>query len=76
MKQKLLETAGTILVFADSKDIVLGIGMGGKDKDANDPKKWRGKNLLGNVLTGVRDSFLKDIEVCKTRNCCQPMLTH
>ena len=53
----LKSTAGTILVEAAPRDRIWGIGMGSANKKAQDPLQWRGRNLLGFVLTEVRDSI-------------------
>lgn len=47
-------TDGTIVVEASPRDRIWGIGMGATNENANNPKKWRGKNLLGFLLTDVR----------------------
>jgi len=62
LKQKLLDTVGTTLVYADKKDILLGVGLLEKDPDIYEENKWHGKNILGNVLMKIRDSFLKSTE--------------
>ena len=55
LRAYLLGTGERILVEASPWDRVWGIGMGASNAAAEDPLKWRGKNLLGFVLTEVRD---------------------
>jgi ribA/ribD-fused uncharacterized protein len=55
MKDFLLASAPKILVEASPRDRIWGIGMGKGNSDALDPRKWRGKNLLGFALLEVRD---------------------
>lgn len=54
----LKETKKRILVEASPRDRIWGIGMGQSNPDAENPSKWRGENLLGFVLTEVRDELL------------------
>jgi ribA/ribD-fused uncharacterized protein len=58
--QWLNATGNTMLVEASPIDRVWGIGMDMKDPDINDESKWRGQNLLGKVLTEVRDTIRKE----------------
>jgi len=55
MRNFLLASAPKILVEASPRDCIWGIGMGKGNPDALDPRKWRGKNLLGFALLEVRD---------------------
>lgn len=52
-------TKNRILVEASPRDRVWGIGMGKSNPDAENPMKWRGKNLLGFALSEVRDVLLE-----------------
>lgn len=54
----LLETKGTTLVEASPYDRIWGIGLAAQDPRAQDPKQWKGQNLLGLVLTELRDELL------------------
>ena len=58
----LLGTGDRILVEASPRDRIWGIGMGGSNPDAENPMKWRGRNLLGFALTEVRDELLKQVD--------------
>ncbi|MDB2685898.1 NADAR family protein [Mariniblastus sp.] len=51
----LQSTGGTILVEAAGRDVIWGIGLGKSNEKAQDPRTWRGRNLLGFVLTEVRE---------------------
>jgi ribA/ribD-fused uncharacterized protein len=56
----LLATAGTELVEASPMDRIWGVGLGEEDPRIQDPAKWRGLNLLGKVLTRLREDLLAE----------------
>lgn len=53
----LLATGDKILAEASPYDQCWGIGLSKDHKDAQDPKLWRGDNLLGKVLMQVREDL-------------------
>lgn len=55
--KKLMSTRGTLLVEASAVDKIWGIGMRATDVNADDPRFWKGKNWLGQVLTHLRDDL-------------------
>ncbi|MFP2959750.1 NADAR family protein [Myxococcus sp. 1LA] len=58
----LLATAGTELVEASPMDRVWGVGLAEEDPRIHHPAKWRGLNLLGKVLTKLREDLLAEGE--------------
>jgi len=57
LKKKLLdpELDGKLFVEASPYDCIWGVGVG--EDEAVNPKKWRGKNLLGKILGEVREEL-------------------
>lgn len=53
----LIKTHPKILVEASPFDKIWGIGLSASHKDAANPKKWKGLNLLGKTLVQVRNLF-------------------
>jgi len=62
-KEELLKTAGTTLVYADPYDTLLGIGLSMCSPDISKRGRWQGRNLLGQVLTEIRDEMLSHWQV-------------
>jgi ribA/ribD-fused uncharacterized protein len=55
----LINTGNTIIVEASPNDAIWGIGLPQDSKNALNPNKWRGTNLLGFALMEVRDQLTK-----------------
>jgi ribA/ribD-fused uncharacterized protein len=51
----LLGTRARVLVEASPRDRIWGIGLGAANERAQDPRQWRGRNLLGFALMQARE---------------------
>ena len=58
IKKALLETGNLILAEAADYDSVWGIGLSADHPDATNPSKWKGQNLLGQILMKVRANLI------------------
>lgn len=67
LMELLLETEGTTLVEASPYDQIYGIGLAENDPRAKSRATWRGQNVLGDVLTKLRDEFLLELRPAPTR---------
>lgn len=62
LKEKLLLTYPKTLVEARKESVIWGIGLDEGDPRALKKQTWLGKNLLGKILTEVRERLRNDIE--------------
>lgn len=56
----IIDTHPKTLVEASPMDRIWGIGLAANDYKAHNRKSWRGKNLLGQALTEVRDELIQE----------------
>lgn len=59
IKNILFATENTMLVEASPFDVIWGVGLPADDPNVHFPDKWKGKNLLGKILTQVREELKK-----------------
>lgn len=59
LKQFLIQTKNKVLVEASPVDKIWGIGLTEDDANSQNPKEWKGENLLGFALMEVRDELTK-----------------
>jgi conserved hypothetical protein, ribA/ribD-fused len=64
LRETLLDTYGKFLVEASPFDIRWGIGLKITDPKIKDRKNWRGENLLGKLLTKVREELSDKCPEC------------
>lgn len=70
LRDFLLQTGSKVLVEASPVDKIWGIGLGASDENAQNPMKWRGRNLLGFALMRARDEIAKvykNVHLCDAR---------
>ena len=58
LKNSLAETAKRVLVEASAHDTHWGVGLRLSDPLLEDPKMWKGKNILGKLLVEIRDELV------------------
>ncbi len=57
LKEELLSTGDKVIVEASPYDKIWGIGMAEYDSGVEDPKNWKGLNLLGQAIMYVRNEL-------------------
>ena len=65
IKQVLLGTGDSLLVEASPKDRIWGVGLSERDASLQDPKLWRGCNILGWALMETRSRLKESVGVPK-----------
>ena len=60
LRDFLMSTNDKILVEASPYDKIWGIGMRESEDGVNNPKNWKGTNLLGFAIMQVRDMLMKE----------------
>jgi len=60
LRKKLLSTFPKKLVEASPRDRIWGIGIGVNHPNVQDPRFWRGENLLGKCLDKARTLIMKE----------------
>lgn len=60
LRKILFETFPKTLVEASPSDVYWGVGLRKSDKSLQDKERWHGKNVMGFLLTEIRDEMMKD----------------
>ncbi|KAG2389514.1 hypothetical protein C9374_014074 [Naegleria lovaniensis] len=67
LREKLFQLGNVEFVETNPDDSVWGIGLSMNDERIHDKSQWKGLNLLGKILTQVRDELLKKLEKSSTQ---------
>lgn len=59
LQKQLMDTGDSLLVEASPVDDIWGIGLSADNPDAAFPERWKGLNLLGKILTELREDLKK-----------------
>ncbi len=59
--EQLLATTDTLIVEANPRDTIWGIGMTESEAKQVSPEQWKGRNLLGKILTVLREQFIQGV---------------
>lgn len=57
LKKELLATGSRVLVEASPVDSIYGIGLAEDARGIEDPSNWRGLNILGSIITMVKNEL-------------------
>ena len=57
LREALLKTGNSILAEASPKDLIWGTGLDRTAAAQTDPQNWPGQNLMGKILTELREEF-------------------
>lgn len=58
-RRLLLDTKDKNIIEANPRDNVWSCGLSETHPDVTDPSKWKGRNLLGNILTEIRQDIIE-----------------
>jgi len=59
LSERLVKTYPRRIAEASPSDLIYGIGLAPNDERAQDPKNWKGDNMLGRVLEQIRQELLE-----------------
>lgn len=62
LRQQLFDTSPKVFVEASPNDTYWGVGLSKTNKDIQCQEKWKGKNVMGFLLTELRDEMMKDAQ--------------